>query len=194
MADRLSFDAIFQKSIKREGATELLEWLHSTDFFDAPASTRFHESYSGGLQEHSVNVYYELVPLANAFGISINRETAAIISLLHDVCKIGMYKVEMRNKKIDGVWQQVPAYTIDEDFCFGGHGSKSVYLIQKHMQLTPEEAVAINCHMGVENGNWVVNDAFRAYPLAFLLHTADMASTIPALLPIVPTHKNEEDY
>lgn len=192
MADRLSFDTIFQKSIKREGAVDLLEWLHSTDFFEAPASSRFHESHSGGLQEHSVNVYYELVPLANAFGINISRETAAIISLLHDVCKIGMYKVEMRNKKIDGAWQQVPTYIVDEDFCFGGHGSKSVYLIQQYMQLTPEEAVAINCHMGVENGNWAVNDAFRACPLAFLLHTADMASTIPGLLSIVP--KNEEVY
>jgi hypothetical protein len=85
----------------------------------------------------------------------------------------------MRNRKNDfGQWEKYPVYTFKEDFAFGGHGSKSVYLIQKFMKLTDEEAVAINCHMGVENGNFAVNDAYRAYPLAFLVHTADMASTI----------------
>lgn len=193
MAERLTFDEIYTKSIKREGAKELLEWLHTTDFFTAPASTRFHECYDGGLAEHSVNVYYTLVPMAKAFGEAVDRETAAIISLLHDICKIGMYKIEMRNKKIDGVWEQVPFYTVDEDFCFGGHGSKSVFLIQKFMKLTDEEAVCINCHMGVENARWEVNDAFRQFPLAFLLHTADMASTIPALLETAVPKENKKE-
>ena len=111
--------------------------------------------------------------------LKVTAETAAIISLLHDVCKLNCYKVEYRNRKNEyGQWEKYPAYTFKEDFSFGGHGSKSVYLIQKYMKLTNEEAVCINCHMGVENGNWAVNDAYRAYPLAFLLHTADMASTI----------------
>jgi HD superfamily phosphohydrolase YqeK len=132
------------------------------------------------LADHSVNVYKELVRLLRAFPeIKASAETAAIVTLLHDVCKANCYKIEYRNKKNEyGQWIQVPIYTFNEDFSFGGHGSKSVYLIQKFMKLTDEEAVAINCHMGVENGNWTVNDAFRAYPLAFLVHTADMASTI----------------
>jgi HD superfamily phosphohydrolase YqeK len=125
-------------------------------------------------------VFNELVRLLKAYPeIKVSAETAAIVSLLHDVCKANCYKIEYRNKKNEhGQWIQVPVYTFNEDFSFGGHGSKSVYLIQKFMKLTDEEAVAINCHMGVENGNWTVNDAFRAYPLAFLVHTADMASTI----------------
>jgi hypothetical protein len=176
----MTFEEIYTTHIKREGAAELLKWLKSTDFFSAPGSTRFHDSYAGGLAEHSARVFHELIRLLKAYPeIKASAETAAIVTLLHDVCKANCYKVEMRNKKDEtGRWIQVPVYTFKEDFCFGGHGSKSVYLIQKFMKLTDEEAVAINCHMGVENGNWAVNDAFREYPLAFLVHTADMASTI----------------
>ena len=174
------FIELYSRYIKRPGALELLKWIENSDFFTAPASTRFHESYEGGLCEHSVHVFEELCRLAKAYPeVHVSYETAAIVSLLHDLCKIGCYKTELRNKKENGVWIQVPYYTFEEDFSFGGHGSKSVYLIQKYMKLTDEEATAINCHMGVENGNWTVNDAFRQYPLAFLLHTADMASTIP---------------
>lgn len=176
----MTFWEIYDTYIEREGSKELKEWLLSTDIDTAPASTRFHEAYRGGLVEHSANVFNELVRLLKAYPeLRITAETAAIVSLLHDVCKVNCYKTEYRNKKDEyGKWIQVPVYTFQEDFAYGGHGSKSVYLIQKYMKLTDQEAVAINCHMGVENGNWAVNDAFRAYPLAFLLHTADMASTI----------------
>lgn len=173
----MNFREIYSEYIEREGAKELLEWLESTDFFEAPASTKYHESYAGGLAEHSVNVFNELIRLLKAYPeVRATAETAAIITLLHDVCKANCYKTEFRNRKNErGQWEKYPAYTFKEDFVFGGHGSKSVYLIQKFMPLTDEEAVAINCHMGDDNSAF---DAFRAYPLAFLLHTADMASTI----------------
>lgn len=176
----MTFEEVYTTYIKREGSEELLDWLKSTDFFTAPGSTRFHDSHEGGLAEHSVRVFYELTRLLNAYpDMETSAETAAIVTLLHDVCKAGCYKTELRNRKNEyGQWEKYPVYTFKEDFSFGGHGSKSVYLIQKFMKLTDEEAVAINCHMGVKNGNWAVNDAFRAYPLAFLVHTADMASTI----------------
>lgn len=176
----MRFEKIYATHIKREGSAELLKWLKSTDFFTAPGSTRFHDCFAGGLAEHSAKVFNELTRLLKAYPeIKVSAETAAIVTLLHDVCKADCYKVELRNKKDEsGRWIQVPVYTFKEDFAFGGHGSKSVFLIQKFMKLTDEEAVAINCHMGVENGNFAVNDAYRAYPLAFLVHTADMASTI----------------
>ena len=176
----MTFEEIYTTHIKREGSAELLKWLKSTDFFTAPGSTRFHDCYAGGLAEHSARVFNELVRLLKAYPeVKVSAETAAIVTLLHDVCKANCYKVELRNKKNEhGQWIQVPVYTFQEDFSFGGHGSKSVYLIQKFMKLTDQEAVAINCHMGVENGNFAVNDAYRAYPLAFLVHTADMASTL----------------
>lgn len=176
----MSFWEIYDTYIEREGSKPLKEWLLSTDIQTAPASTRYHECYPGGLMEHSENVFNELIRLLKAYPeLRVTAETAAIISLLHDVCKLNCYKDDIRNRKNKyGQWEQYRAYKFEEDFVFGGHGSKSVYLIQRFMPLTEVEAVAINCHMGVENAKWEVNDAFRAYPLAFLLHTADMASTI----------------
>lgn len=178
---RKDFIDIYRMSIERDGANELLEWLDETDFYTAPASTRFHGSYEGGLCEHSVNVWEELTRLLKAYPeIKVSLETATIVSLLHDVCKIGCYKQELRNKKVNGVWVQQPSYVFQEDFCFGGHGSKSVYLIQKYMPLSEEEAVAINCHMGSWDrtpSDYGVGSAYEKYPLAWLLHVADESAT-----------------
>lgn len=175
------FWSIYDRFITRPGAAELKRWLLTTDIAAAPASTRYHEAYPGGLAEHSVKVFHELCRLVKAYPeIKIPAESVAVVALLHDVCKLNSYATEMRNKKNEeGRWVQVPYYTFKEQFSFGGHGSKSVYLIQKYMQLTDEEAAAINTHMGA-NGDNSVFDAHRQFPLAFLLHTADMAATIPA--------------
>ena len=175
------FVNLFTKYIERPGATELLNWLESTDFFSAPASTRFHGNYEGGLCEHSVNVWEELVRLLKAYPeVRVTAESAAIVSLLHDLCKIGCYKTELRNQKVNGVWVQRPVYVFQEDYCFGGHGAKSVYLVQKYMDLTDAEAAAINCHMGFSDrptGDYSLGNAFEQHPLAFLLHTADASAT-----------------
>lgn len=177
------FKAIVKRRISRPGIDDLMAWVEAGDFYTAPASTRYHESFEGGLVLHSVNVLEHLVELDEHYGTEYPIETLAIVALFHDLCKVGCYKTSMRNVKDEktGVWSKVPYYTFDEDFKYGGHGSKSVFLLQNFMRLTPDEAVAINCHMGVENGKWEVNEAFRACPLAFMLHMADMASTIPDL-------------
>lgn len=181
MNRREDFIRIFTSHIKRPGASDLLDWLDETDFFTAPASTRFHGNYEGGLCEHSVNVYEELVRLLKAYPeIRVTAETAAIVTLLHDLCKIGCYKQELRNQKVGGVWVQRPMYVFQEDFCYGGHGSKSVYLAQKYMRLTEEEAVAINCHMGFSDrspGDYSLGNAYDQYPLAWLVHVADESAT-----------------
>ena len=178
---REKFTEIYNQYITRPGAKELFQWLESTDFFDAPASSRFHNDHPGGLCEHSVHVWEELVRLLKAYPeIKVSGETAAIVSLLHDLCKIGVYKTELKNKKVNGVWVQQPAYVFQEDFCFGGHGSKSVYLAQKYIDLTEEEAVAINCHMGPWDrspGDYSLGSAYDAYPIAWLLHVADESAT-----------------
>lgn len=176
------FISLYRHFITRDGAEELLDYIESTDFFTAPASTRFHGAYEGGLCEHSVNVFNELVRLLKAYPeVKVSGETAAIVSLLHDLCKANCYKTEMRNKKNeDGKWVQVPFYTFNEDFCFGGHGSKSVYLIQKHMNLTDEEATAINCHMGPWDrspNDYSIGNAYEKFPLAWLTHVADESAT-----------------
>lgn len=175
------FYELYSTYITRPGASELLDWLNSTDFFTAPASTRFHGNYEGGLCEHSVHVWEELVRLLKAYPeVKVTGETAAIVSLLHDLCKIGCYKIELRNKKENGVWRSVPTYVFNEDFCYGGHGSKSVFLAQKFLDLTEEEAVAINCHMGFADrspGDYSLGNAYEQYPLALLLHWADESAT-----------------
>jgi hypothetical protein len=183
MNNKESFKSLVQLHITRPGIEDLMAWIEASDFYIAPASTRYHESYEGGLVEHSLNVFNHLVKLNEHYGTGYNTETLAIVALFHDLCKIGCYKTSMRNVKneLTGVWTKVPYYTHDEDFKFGGHGSKSVFLLQNFIKLTPDEAVAVNCHMGVENAKWEVLEAQRACPLAFILHTADMASTIPDL-------------
>lgn len=164
--------------IIRPWIDRLIEWLKGSDFFTAPASTKHHGDYKGGLLEHSLNVYHELKRLMAAYPeIKISEETATIIALFHDLCKVNFYTTEKRNRKnSDGEWEQYDFYTIKEKFCFGGHGSKSVFLIQNFMPLIPEEAVAINCHMGAF-GNPDVGKSFEQFPMAWLLHVADEAAT-----------------
>ena len=181
MSRQEDFVRLYTQYIKRPGATKLLEWLESTDFYTAPASTRFHGNYEGGLCEHSVNVWEELVRLLKAYPeIKVSAETAAIVSLLHDLCKIGCYKTELRNVKVNNTWIKKPVFVFQEDFCYGGHGSKSVFLIQKFMELTEQEAVAVNCHMGFSDrapGDFSLGNAYEQYPLAWLVHVADESAT-----------------
>ena len=175
-----TFMSIVNTHIKREGIAELMDWLETTDFFSAPASSRYHGAYEGGLLEHSVAVYQRLVSLVNFYGLEIPMETVAIASLFHDLCKVNMYKVEMRwRKDPKDKGEQYPTWKRDEDFKFGGHGSKSLYLVLNFMKLTPDEAVAINCHMGQWDATTYsdVSSAYEACPLAWVLHVADEAAT-----------------
>ncbi len=181
------FIKIYNDNIKREGADKLLAYLtsDSCDFFTAPASTRFHSAYSGGLMEHSLNVYYclkdylERPRVKETYGLNVSDETIAIVALLHDLCKINCYKSSTRNvKDANGVWHTVPTYTYDDEMPYG-HGEKSVYIISGYMRLTREEAFAIRYHMGFSGNEDKLNvgNAFEKFPLAFALSTADMEAT-----------------
>jgi hypothetical protein len=175
------FNTRVKDLISRDGVDELLQWLEHSDFYIAPASTRYHGAYEGGLCEHSLAVHNRLKELCEWYGVSATPESIAIVSLFHDICKVGTYKVAMRNSKneLTGRWEKVPYYTKQEDFAFGGHGSKSMFLVMHFMDLTPEEAVAINCHMGQWDAT-TYSDPSAAYEqnkLAWLLHVADEAAT-----------------
>ena len=173
----------YQLYISREGSQELLEWLdRRTDFFYAPASTRFHGAYPEGLLEHSLNVF-DLLHQRNEREKQEDPESVAIVSLLHDLCKTQFYKETTRNVKNDetGKWEKVPYYSIDDRFPFG-HGEKSVWLIERFMRLKPAEAIAIRWHMGgfddnARVGGYSVANAFGMYPLAVKLHLADLEAT-----------------
>lgn len=178
---RAQFEEIYRETIHREGADRLLDWLGDTDFFTAPASTRYHGAHEGGLVEHSVNVYRRLT---NSPAVEYaTRESIAICGLLHDVCKAGFYTVSLRNVKNEetGRWEKQPYYTVEDKFPYG-HGEKSVYLIERYLRLRPEEAAAINWHMGgfddrVKGGSFALSGAFGQYPLALELHIADLRAT-----------------
>ncbi len=187
MSAKEEFIEIYRENIRREGADKLLEYLMSpsSDFFTAPASTRYHGAYEGGLVEHSLNVYECLCDylarerVQELYGIEASEETVAIVSLLHDICKMNFYKKSFRNVKDEnGVWNKVPTYEIDDRLPYG-HGEKSVYIVSGFMRLTREEAFAIRYHMGF-SGNEEARDvgkAFEMFPLAFALSTADMEAS-----------------
>ena len=151
------FIKIYTENIKREGADKLLAYLSSPscDFFTAPASTRFHSAYAGGLLDHSLNVYHCLKDylqrprVKETYGLNPSDETVAIVSLLHDLCKINCYKPSTRNvKDAHGVWHTVPTFSFEDDMPLSG--SEESYL---------------------------VGNAFEKFPLAFALSTADMEAT-----------------
>lgn len=186
MENKERFITLYKEYIHREGSEKLLDYLMSEhcDFFTAPASTRYHGAYAGGLLEHSLNVYDCLCDylsrdrVKNLYHMKYEEETIAIVALLHDICKINCYKESMRNQKVNGTWVQVPYYEFDDRLPYG-HGEKSVYIITGFMRLTREEAFAIRYHMGFSGSEETrnVGAAFEQYPLAFALSTADMEAT-----------------
>lgn len=187
MTDKELFLDIYKNKITREGSDKLLDFLeHKSDFFTAPASTRYHNAYEGGLLRHSLNVYECLVHylererVKDTYKLNVSDETAAIVALLHDVCKVNFYTVSYRNAKDEktGQWEKVPYYTINDTLPYG-HGEKSVYMVSGFMRLSREEAMAIRWHMGfsgIEDKN-TIGRALEKYPLAFALSVADMEAS-----------------
>mgnify|MGYP004606688221 FL=1 len=175
------FIDIFESNITREGSKKLLEWLKGTDFFTAPASTRYHCACEGGLLKHSINVYN--VMMKHFEEMKDSKESFAIVSLLHDICKVQYYKISQRNVKneVTGTWEKVPFYSVEDAFPFG-HGEKSVFLIERFMRLKTAEAMAIRWHMGgfdeaVKGGSYAISLAYDKFPIAVKLHIADLEAT-----------------
>lgn len=183
------FKKIVADNIQRDGIENLMEWLENeTDFFKAPASTRYHGSYEGGLLEHSLNVYERLVwemekLIGQGWEEIYSPETIAIVALFHDLCKIDRYVlVEKWRKDSDGQWESYDAYDYNREKAEMGHGAQSVFYLQKFIQLSEAEAQAIYWHMGAYDISPYstlahCSETFKWNPLAFLIHRADMAAT-----------------
>lgn len=180
------FLEIYNKYVKRDGADLLLDFLLKSDFFTAPASARYHLSVEGGLCQHSLNVYHclkaylERDRVKDTYGLNYSDESVAVCALLHDICKVNVYKIGFRNVKNDetGQWERKAVYEFHDSLPYG-HGEKSVYMITGFMRLSREEAFAIRYHMGFsgeENKN-TVGRALAMFPLAFALSTADMEAS-----------------
>lgn len=170
------------KSTQREGIDKLIDFIEKTDFFKAPASTRYHGNFEGGLLEHSLKVYEILKEKVQNASIKINtpEESLILIALLHDICKVNYYKVDYRNAKNEfGEWEKVPYYTVEDTIPYG-HGEKSVMMITEYIKLTSEEKYCIRWHMGFTEPKELygtLGEAFKKYPLALLVNEADLEST-----------------
>ena len=170
------------KSTNRENINALIDFICKTDFFEAPASTRFHGSREHGLLEHSMKVYEILkYKVENSvIDLKIPKESVILIALLHDICKVNYYKIDYRNAKNElGVWEKVPYYTVEDTIPYG-HGEKSVMMITEYIKLTPEEKYAIRWHMGYTEPKEQYNTiglAYTKYPIALLTFEADLEAT-----------------
>lgn len=193
--------------VDREGRVELLEYIREkSDFYTAPASTRFHLSTEGGLLQHSLNVYDCLQKKAQANTIwhdileAAGRDALIICPLLHDLCKTYFYKIDYKNQKTYDsekvkaaehwqvkrdnagvfIWETVPIYTVDDQVPYG-HGEKSVMMIEQFMRLTGQERFAIRWHMGFSEPKELyssLTQAMSKYPLVLALYEADQEASM----------------
>lgn len=184
------------KSIEREGIDDLLAWLETTDFYTTVASTKYHANYEGGLCEHSLHVYANMIDLRDQFCPLVPDETCKIVALFHDLAKVDFYEEYAQNKKVYSPtgsksdelgrfdWVSVKGFrtkeAIDRDFVLSEHGVNSYVMLHKYVKLSQSEAAAIiNHHAGKDNGYAMrdLNEVFNRYPAATLLHLADMLAT-----------------
>lgn len=189
ISSKQQFENYVRTNIKREGVEDLLAWLESeTDFYTSPASTRYHGSYEGGLLDHSLNVYEQLlveldVNIGQGWEEIYSPESVAIVALFHDLCKIGRYIVKEKWRKDDkNQWESYTAYAYDDTKLEMGHGPQSNYYLQQFIKLEDIEAQAIFWHMGAYDISPyatlnALSKSWQENPLAFLLSRADMAAT-----------------
>lgn len=195
MDNRDRFEGLLQEC-GRPGTDRLLAFIRSSDFYTAPASTKYHACYEGGLLEHSLNVYDLLdakthEPVWNPIMSDLKHESIVIAGLLHDLCKTNFYVAEYRNKKVyseNGTksdsngrfdWQSVPSYAIDDKIPYG-HGEKSVMMIEEFIKLEPVERYMIRWHMGFTEPkeSWnTLSAAINRFPQIVAIIEADLEAT-----------------
>lgn len=187
------FEAELAK-VQRPGMDKLLEYIQKSDFYKAPASTKYHLAAPGGLLQHSLNVLDSLRGLLSwrSDGVweyraagkvvdTIPDDSVIMMALLHDICKTHFYGTSTRNQKNEatGKWEKAPFYTVN-DMMPLGHGPKSAMIVKQYTTLTSQEMYAIWHHMGM-NGNYendnAVGKSIEMYPAVLALQTADMMAS-----------------
>lgn len=161
------------RSIKRDGIDELINYLlERTDYFIAPASTKFHSNFDGGLAFHSNNVVELMLQKNKQYNLGLSNDTIYLTGYLHDLCKCNLYEKTMRLKKdeMTGKWIGYASYEINETVPLG-HGEKSVILLQQFVKLTLEECLMIRWHMGA----YVPKDEYRDYNKAIEMYKSVLA-------------------
>lgn len=189
--DKINIFESLLMSTGRTGIDKVIEYLRKTDFYDAPASAKYHSNYETGLLDHSLMVYsiaeafFEKMKLIDPeLAITIPEESIIISALLHDVCKVCFYKKTVKWKKDEhNDWIQYDGYEIEDSFPIG-HGEKSVIMLLKiGLDLNPCEMLSIRYHMGffgesnVEFKN-AMKSSIKMCPLVVLLQQADCSATM----------------
>lgn len=184
-------------TVDRNGIEGLIEYLQTTDFFEAPRSTKYHSNFKGGLCKHSLNVYDNLVKLNDMYELELDSESMIIAALLHDLAKVDYYEQYIQNRKhytekgplFDDhgrfYWEQVSQYRVKDSKerpnVYSEHGVCSFLIVNKWIHLTDDETAAIiNHHMDMDKSGYVrtdISEIYNRYPLAALLHIADTMAT-----------------
>ena len=188
------------KSTQREGIDNLLSYMAKYDYFTAPASSNYHSNVDGGLAYHSYLVQKLLLEKKQRYNLDITEAECKIAGYLHDLCKMNMYKRDMKLKKDSSgkKWVAYPVYTIDEDFPIG-HADKSIILASRFIKLTANEIYMIKYHMGIPTeyaDNKAYGSAVKKCPAIVAMQTADMEASM-ILEKITDLSKQEidiEDY
>lgn len=166
------------------GKLERLQtWLQSTDFYKAPASTRFHGAVEHGLIQHHLDVYNKIINLQSLTEFeTVDLAEATLVALCHDWCKIGIYEPYMKNvkNKDTGKWESVPGFEYKDPVYPFGHGVTSMFYAQRFFKVSVEMGLAIRHHMGKwhtpDNEDSELATANNNFPLVLMLQFADQLS------------------
>lgn len=190
--DRIAyFKSAMSAAIHLFNQEQLVFDLENIGFFTAPASTKYHGSYEGGLFRHSCIVTATLLTLTESNGLSWSRpESPYIVGMFHDLCKVDNYRripePDLNEDPIikDGIqivkMVRTPKWEYNPDTLLKGHGEKSVMLLSRYLQLTMEEILCIRYHMGAFTDQKEWSDYTRAvqqYDTVLWTHHADMIAT-----------------
>jgi HD superfamily phosphohydrolase YqeK len=177
---------MFMKIMLKSGVNEdFTAWLIDQGFFTAPASTKYHGNYEGGLFDHSLAVTESLVEITEKMGLEWEHPRSPyIVGMFHDLCKMDQYEKII---DVDGIQYmgmdeakgEESHWEYRSDSLFPGHGDKSIMKLASWLQLTEEEILCIRYHMGAyEKESWDYYDrAIKKYQTVLWTHTADMVAS-----------------
>lgn len=180
----------FLNLMTAEGVPELLvsdimSLVADTDYFEAPASTRYHGAYPGGLFDHSLAMTQALKDFTNRLNLVWEREfSPVVVGMLHDFTKVGKYSALIQEFDAEDDEVIPPPKLVNYEYnvnalSYGGHGSDSLIKILQKVPLSDEESLCIRFHMGAyEKEAWEEFDhAIRAYQTVLWTHHADMIAS-----------------
>ena len=178
MTEKERHDLFMGTGIGKFVDKEFETYLLANGFFSAPASTKYHGNYEGGLYDHSFTVMNILVELSAKNNLKWQRaESPFIVGMFHDLCKIDQYRIDNSEPYTVG---EATRYEYRTDTDFKGHGDKSILLLCQHMKLTEEEVMCIRYHMGAftQKDEWRdYTNAVHRYANVLWTHHADMLAS-----------------